>query len=146
MVNYDATLKLFFDEIIKYLENLSAKAPDQVVADRITNAINSVSIIRLNPKRYSDYGIRTKIETSDMADAFIPAGTSDNRVYLIYDSVVFAMADLYSPYDWKRAAAREKLLVSIKKIKYINSKSLFKDFTYAFKSPIQFAVKNDRQK
>ncbi len=117
MINYDATLKLFFDEIIKYLENLSAKAPDQVVADRITNAINSVSIIRLNPKRYSDYGIRTKIETSGMADAFIPAGTSDNRVYLIYDSVVFSIADLYIPNDWKRGAAREKLFFANKKIK-----------------------------
>lgn len=146
MINYDATLRTFFDEIIKYLEKLATKAPDKVYADRIAAAIKSVGIIRSNPRRYIDYNMRTQVESPDMVEAFIPAKTNNNKVYLLYNSVVYTMGELDSPFDWKREAAQKKLLMALKEIKYINSTSLLKDLTYMFKSPIQFAVKEEKQK
>ncbi|MBD5400410.1 hypothetical protein HDR61_01515 [bacterium] len=50
------------------------------------------------------------------------------------------MGDLKSEFKWQRKDAETKLLNALKGIKYRNSTSLLKDFTFSFKSPSHFAV------
>ena len=146
MIDYNATLKIFFNEVVKYLESLRKKAKDDVCANRITAAIDIVGRIAKDPKKYSSYSVRCKdgIENMDVGEAFIPAGTNDNRVFLSYSAVVNSMGDLNSPNDFQRAEAQKKLLNAMKSVKYRNSTSVLKDFTFPFKSAESFAVTRER--
>lgn len=147
MIDYEATLKMFFEEVKKYLTNLRGQAKDKVYLFRINAAIDVVERIAANPAKYGDYRVRCEeyMEKPDIANAFIPAGTNDNTVYLSYAAVLNSMADLYVKSDYKREQAQKKLLASLKTLKYKNSKNAFKDFVFAFKSPQSFAVQSKKQ-
>lgn len=147
MIDYDATLKMFFAENIKYLEKLRTRAKDTIVADRITAAIDGVQRIMANPQKFADYRVRVKegFENSDLAEAFIPSGSQDNSVTLSFFAVLNAMGDLKNPNDYKREQAQKKLLAALKRIKYKNSSSVLKDFTFPFRSPANFAVQAEKK-
>lgn len=132
MIDYDATLQQFFAECIKFLEKQRLHANDQIALKRINNAISVVSRVAANPKMFGGYNVRVKagLEPMDLVDAFMPAGTDDNRVYLAYSAVVNSMENLYNEYDWHRAEAQQTLLNSLKAIKYRNTTSVLKDFYF----------------
>ena len=119
MIDYDATLQQFFAECIKFLEKQRSRANDQIALKRINNAISVVSRVAANPKMFGDYNVRVKagLEPMDLVYAFMPAGTDDNRVYLMYSAVVDSMENLYNEYDWYRAEAQQTVLHSLKAIK-----------------------------
>lgn len=142
MIDYNATLQMFFVENIKYLEKLRAKAKDKNGADKITAAIDMVQRIAANPSKFADYDARKNdgMESGELTEAFIPQGTQNNSASLSFFAVLNSMGDLNSKFDWQRDKAQKKLLAALKSIKYKNSSSLLKDFTFPFKSPTHFAV------
>lgn len=148
MINYDATLKQFFAECVKYLEKQRSRAQDQVKIKRINDAIVAVLRVSANPKQFGDYNVRVKagVETLDMVEAFMPAGTGDNRVYLAYNAVVNSMDKLDSEYDWYRTAAQQTLLNSLKAIKYRNTTNILKDFYFPLLSAKKFAIKSEKKR
>lgn len=147
MIDYDATLKMFFAEVVKYLEKLQRKAEDNVQQKRIASAIDIVQRVAANPMKYADYTTRVKdgMEGGAVINAFIPDGTNDNSVRLTYSAVVNSMGDLNSEFNWKRKDAQQKLLTALRRLKYKNSTNLLKDLTFAFKSPKSFAVQSTKQ-
>lgn len=147
MLDYDATLQIFFAENIKYLEKLKSKAKDKVYATRIMAAIDMVKRIAANPAKFADYGMRVKegMESGAFANAFIPVGTENNSALLSFFAVLNSMGDLDSRFDYRREQAQKKLLVALKSIKYKNSTSMLKDFVFPFRSAESFAV-HDNQK
>ena len=148
MIDYDATLQQFFAECIKFLEKQRLRANDQIALKRINDAIVAVLRVSANPKQFEDYNVRVKagVETPDMVEAFMPAGTDDNRVYLMYSAVVNSMENLYNEYDWYRAEAQQTLLNSLKAIKYRNTTNILKDFYFPLLSAKKFAIKSEKQR
>lgn len=75
------------------MEKQRLHANDQIALKRINNAISVVSRVAANPKMFGGYNVRVKagLEPMDLVDAFMPAGTDDNRVYLAYSAVVNSM-------------------------------------------------------
>lgn len=147
MIDYDATLKMFFAEVVKYLEKLQRNAEDEIQSNRCKAAIDVVQRIANNPMKYADYNVRVKdgMETDDFVKAFVPTNTRNNALYLVYSVVVNSMGDLHSHFDFHRKQAQQKLLNALKGVKYINSTNLLKDFTFKFKSPKSFAVQSTKQ-
>lgn len=147
MVDYDATLRQFFTEIEKYLENLRGKAKDKISANKITATIDVVRRIAANPAKFADYNVRVKegMESFDVANAFIPSGSNDNSVYLSFSAVINSMGDLNNRFDYKREQAQKKLLAALKSIKYKNSTNMLKGFVFPFKSPKSFAIQSTKQ-
>ena len=141
-MDFDATLKKFFDEIVKYLTKRGQNAKTVEIRDNVLTAISVVRRIMADPAKYSDYNARVKdgLEQHSVVDGFM-AGTRDNSVFLLYDGVLWAMKDLYSPYEWEREQARQKLLSAKKAIEYKNSTNLLKDFYYPFLPVKMFAEK-----
>ena len=148
MIDYDATLQQFFAECIKFLEKQRSRANDQIALKRINDAISVVSRVAANPKMFRDYDVRVKagLEPMDLVYAFMPAGTDDNRVYLMYSAVVNSMENLYNEYDWYRAEAQQTLLNSLKAIKYRNTTNILKDFYFPLLSAKKFAIKSEKQR
>ncbi|MCM1294529.1 MAG: hypothetical protein NC311_03135 [Muribaculaceae bacterium] len=147
MIDYDATLQMFFVENIKYLEKMKSKAQDKVYATRIMAAIDVVQRIAANPAKFADYNARVKegMEDFDICNAFIRPGTNDNSAWLSFSAVINSMGDLNNRFDYKREQAQKKLLVALKSIKYKNSTNMLKDFVFSFKSPKSFAIESTKQ-
>ncbi len=139
MIDYDATLQRFFDEIIKFLNNRSDKAKDKFEREHIMNAVRCVSLIAANPKKYADYNMRVQDHLEADPRAFMPS-PYDNYVFLLYQGVVNNMDDLNSEFDWVRSNSQAYLLNALKKIKYKNETNVFKDFYYPFLPVSKFAV------
>ena len=146
-IDYDATLQMFFAESIKYLEKLRTKTKDKKAVARINAAIDMVKRIMAEPQKFADYRVRVKegMENGELAEAFIPVGSQNNSVTLSFYAVLNAMGNLKSQYEWERAEAQQKLLNALKGIKYRNSTSLLKDFTFPFKSSAYFAVQMQKK-
>ena len=67
----------------------------------------------------------------------------DNSVYLILSKVLYRMSNLDSECEWCRKEAQTALLNARRAIAYKNSKNLFKDIQFLFKSAEKFAVKKE---
>ncbi|MBQ5700181.1 MAG: hypothetical protein IIV74_02725 [Alphaproteobacteria bacterium] len=143
MIDYDATLKKFFDEIIVYLQKRLDAAKDKVEQTRIAQAMIQVNKVAENPKKYADYNVRVKDEVEVDPAPFMPK-SHDNSVFLIYRNVVWNMADLYSESDYRRQEAQKSLLNSLKQMKYKNASNKLKDLYFPFVSPEKYAVKTDK--
>lgn len=144
MIDYDATLQKFFDEILKFLGNRSDKAKDKFERERIMNAVRCVTLVAANPKKYADYNMRVQDHLEADPRAFMPS-PHDNYVFLLYQGVVSNMDDLNSEFDWVRSNSQAYLLKALKQIKYKNATNVFKDFYYPFLPASKFAVQ-EKQK
>ena len=144
MIDYNATLQKFFDEVVLFLEKRKSHAKDEVEQKRIIDAMAVVRAVAANPKKYADYDARVKdgLERMDLADAFMPT-PRDNSAYLIYNKVLWNMAKLHSQFDWERGKAQKVLLNALKQMKYKNATNILKDFYFPFVSPEKYAVKKD---
>lgn len=144
MIDYNATLQKFFDEVVLFLEKRKSHAKDEVEQKRILDAMAQVRAVAANPKKYADYDTRVKdgLERMDLVGAFMPI-PHDNSVYLIYKNVLCNMAKLYSQFDWERGEAQKVLLNALKQMKYKNAGNILKDFYFPFVSPEKYAVKKD---
>lgn len=142
MIDYDATLRKFFEEILKYLDNRVKNAKDKHIQQNVFDAIRAVRTIADNPQMYADYDARVKagLESHSIVEGFM-AGTRDNSVFLLYNGVLWGMKNLNSPYEWEREEAQKKLLRAQKAIEYKNSTNLLKDFIFPFRANESFAVK-----
>ena len=143
MIDYNATLQDFFSEIINFLNKQLESAKDDICFSRIEEAINIVRKISSNPVKYADYNTRVKENLVADVNAFM-LSERDNSVYLLYRDVLCSIENLNSQYDWKRGQAQEKLLQSLRKIKYKNSNNLLKKIEYLFKSSDKFAVQKQK--
>ncbi len=143
MTDYDATLKDFFEEVIKFLKKRERLAKDEVEQRRVFDAIRAVNTVAENPKKYSDYDARCKDGLENCVDGFVVGG--QNPVYRLYSQVVFNMANLTSEYDWHRGQAQKVLLDAVRQIKYINDTNIFKGLYYPF-LPSQYFSKKVKQK
>lgn len=144
MIDYNATLQKFFDEVVLFLEKRKSHAKDEVEQKRIIDAMAEVRAVAANPKKYADYDARVKdgLERMDLVDAFMPT-PRDNSAYLIYNKVLWNMAKLHSQFDWERGEAQKVLLNALKQMKYKNAGNILKDFYFPFVSPEKYAVKKD---
>lgn len=145
MIDYNATLQKFFDEVILFLEKRKSRAKDEVELKRIIDAMAEVRAVAANPKKYADYNARVNdgLERMHLADAFMPT-PHDNTAYLIYNKVLWNMGKLDSQFDWERKEAETVLLGALKKMKYKNAGNILKDFYFPFVSPEKYAVKKQR--
>ena len=144
MIDYNATLQKFFDEVVLFLEKRKSRASSKFEYDRIVDAIAEVRAIAENPTKYADYNARVKdgLERMDLVEAFMPT-PRDNSAYLIYNKVLWNMAKLHSQFDWERRESQKVLLNALKQMKYKNASNILKDFYFPFVSPEKYAVKKD---
>lgn len=144
MIDYDATLKKFFDEVIKWLEKTRLKAKDKEQLAQIEKTIADVRTVAANPAKYADQRVRYKENMTGGWD-FLD-GRIDPTVFQIYGRILWKLDDLFGSFDYQREQAQKELLSSLKRVKYKNSSNIFKDFSYPLMSPVHFAVKVDLQK
>ena len=144
MIDYNATLQKFFDEVVLFLEKRKSRASGELEYNRIVDAIAVVRAVAENPTKYADYNARVKdgLERMDLVEAFMP-NPNDNRVYLIYNKVLWNMAKLHSQFDWERKEAEKVLLNARKQMKYKNSTNILKDLYFPFVSPERYGIKKD---
>lgn len=145
MIDYDATLKVFFSEIIKYLDDRASHAEDGISYARIERAREIVEKIAENPLQYADYNVRVKKDMIVDARAFKPNNT-DTKVFRMYCRVLNIMPDLYDDSDPVRHKAQDALLTILHEIKYRNSKNLLKSLYFSFIPAKKYAVKVNMQK
>lgn len=145
MIDYNATLQKFFDEVVLFLDKRKSRASSEFEYNRIVNAMAQVRAVAANPKKYADYDTRVKdgLERMDLVGAFMPT-PRDNSVYLIYNKVLWNMAKLHSQFDWERGEAQKVLLNALKQMKYKNAGNILKDLYFPFVSPEKYAVKKQR--
>ena len=145
MIDYDATLKVFFAEVIKYLNNRASHAEDGISYARIEHARDVVKKIAENPLQYADYDVRVKNNMVADARAFMPNNT-DTKVFRMYRRVLEIVPDLYDDSDPVRHKAQDALLTILHEIKYRNSKNLLKSLYFSFIPVKKYAVKANIQK
>lgn len=147
MIDYDATLKMFFEDVMEYLEKIQSDEKEDSQKYRITDAVAKLVRVADNPMNYADYVARLNegMETADFVNAFFPTKTQDNKVYLAYFAVVNSMGDLNSEFEDARKEAQQKLLAARRTVKYKLSTNWLKDITFALKSPKSFAIKSTKQ-
>lgn len=145
MIDYNATLQIFFAEVVTYLEKLQRKVRDKKHRDKIKAGIDVIQRIAKNPKKYADYNARIGEDMEWLGQVLVPLGTLDERVYLTYSAVVNSMNDLNGGDYGYRKDAQKKLLTALKTMKFINSTNMLKNITFMFKSPRSFAVQSKKQ-
>lgn len=139
MIDYDATLQKFFQEILLFLNKRMERAKDKHDVICIMNTADIVRAVAKNPGKYADYNMRVADKLVEDARAFMP-NSSDNSAFMIYQRVLNSMGKLNSPYEWERTEAQKVLLDMLKQIKYKNDPSVFKDFYFPFVSATRFAI------
>ncbi len=139
MIDYEATLQKFFQEILHFLNKQMQRAKDKHEVLRIANTADIVRSVAKNPGKYSDYNARVADNLVEDARAFMQNG-HDNSVFIIYQRVLNSMGHLDSRYEWERAAAQKTLLDMLKRMKYKNACNVFKDLYFPFLSAKRFAV------
>lgn len=142
ITDYKATLQEFFMEVIKFLDNRMAFVKDEIEYQKICKAREDIKQIAANPSKYADYSARVADGIEPQAEAFMP-NAYDNSAYLILSKVLYRMGNLDSECEWCRKEAQDVLLNARRAIAYRNSKNLFKDIQFLFKSAEKFAVKKE---
>ena len=142
MIDYDATLQKFFQEILHFLNKQMQRAKDKHEVLRIANTADIVRAVAKNPGKYSDYNARVADGVEPQAEPFMP-NPRDNSAYLILRKVLHHMGNLDNEYEWYRKEAQDILLKARRAIAYKNSKNLFRDIQFLFKSAEKFAVKKE---
>ena len=143
MIDYDATLKKFFAEVVLFLEKRKKQAKDDVELQRVISAIGIVNAVAENPRKYADYAVRVKENLVEPVEAFMP-NPYDNSVFLIYNKVLANLSDLYCQFDYRRHEAQKVLLDGLKQMKYKNATNILKDFYFPFISAARYAVKKTK--
>ena len=142
LIDYDLTVKKFFDSVVTFLKKSTEKAKTKKEYENILKTIEVVNKISQNPKKYSDYGARVKENLEPDAEVFCKKNQEgivvDNSVWLAFSNVLYAI-DAY--YNGSSICKENDLLKSIKSWNYRISTSVFKDFIYQFKSPESFAAR-----
>ena len=142
IADYKATLQEFFKEIIKFLDDRAAFSKDEFEYQKICKAREDVKQIAANPLKYADYTARVEDGVDPQPGAFMP-NPHDNSIYLILSKVLHYMGNLDSEFEWCRKEAQDVLLKARRAIAYKNSKNLFRDVQFLFKSAEKFAVKKE---
>ncbi len=140
IIDYDLTIKNFFESVIAFLNKRAEKAKDKKEYLEIVKNIEIINKIAQDPKRFSDYGVRIKENLEPSADVFCKMSANgvavDNSVWLAFSQVLHAIDEYYNSNNFH---TEEQLLLAIKKWKYKTSTSVFKDFIFPFKSAESFA-------
>ena len=138
MIDYNATLQVYFAQCIKFLEKRAKRAKDDVELNQINDAIATVKNTAQNPTKYADYGVRLK---QGLIFGELPSDLWQSGVLHKYGRVLNVVENLNSPYEYDRAQARDVLLDALKDVKCKNNKNVFKDLYYSLSLPTKFAVK-----
>ncbi len=139
MIDYNATLQKFFDEIIKYFDacavnpNLSLEQWNALVSARLI-----IRKIKAEPKKYASYENRVAGRVELDAEFFMLG--KDDGVWAIYHNVLGIMEYLYS-YDWTlRDKAGIKLAEALREMKLKNAKNLIEKVCVSLKPVNKFIV------
>lgn len=143
MIDYDATLQKFFNEVLKWLEKMRIKVKDKKQLAQIEQTIINVKTVAKNPQKYADKD--TLYRDNPLDWEFLDAHMNP-IVSQVYHRVMLSLPDLLSESSFMREEAQQNLLKSLEVVKYQNSTNLFKDITYNLISPSRYAVKVDVQK
>lgn len=140
LIDYDLTVRDFFTSARLFLLGERQKAKDIPQYMAIEENIKTVMAIAANPRLYSDYGTRVANGLEPSFEGFAKRSKDgvivDNRAYLSFVSVLNAIDKFYNADGVNK---EKNLLDAIKRWKYTISNSLFKDFTFPFKSAESFA-------
>lgn len=140
MVNYDETLQKFFAEMIVFLNKRRQTVKDNKELACVDRAIECVTTVAKNPRKYADYSIRQKEGLVVPSEALMLRG-DNNRVYLLYSRFMFNdLPKLYSEFDFEREGAQKKLLDALKQMKIENASNALGALVKSFRSPKSFAV------
>lgn len=141
IIDYDLTIKNFFESVITFLNKRTEKAKDKKEYLEIVKNIEIINKIGQDPKRLSDYGTRIKENLEPDFEGFCKKNAKgiivDNSVCLAFSQVLHAIDEYYNGNTLFNK--EEHLLLAIKKWKYKTSTSLFKDFVFPFRSEKSFA-------
>lgn len=142
LIDYDLTIKKFFDSVVTFLKKSTEKAKTKKEYENILKTIEVVNKISQNPKKYSDYRARVKENLEPDVDAFCKKNQKgivvDNSVWLAFSKVLYAIDGYYNGFG---IGKENDLLKAIKNWKYKTSTSFFKDFVFPFKSIESFAAR-----
>lgn len=140
MVNYDETLQKFFAEMIVFLNKRRQTVKDNKELACVDRAIECVTTVAKNPRKYADYSIRQKEGLVVPSEALMLRG-DNNRVYLLYSRFMFNdLPKLYSEFDFEREGAQKKLLDALKQMKIENASNVLGALVKSFQRPKAFAV------
>ncbi len=149
-VDWDRTIDRFFISVDAALgENFNVLAQSRAshfydLANNFYEASRQLAAVRENPRKYADYGARIRDKLVIAPTVFIPYGTSDNSLYVAYNSVMHAMEQFYR-YEVSDFYQRN-LLDAIKKWDYVQSKNKFKVLYHSFLPATHFVVQKQNTK
>ncbi len=141
MIDYDKTIEKFFTDVEAYLTKRMENAKDKKEQKNIQNTRFQWGMIKANPKKYINSRYDDMRTLS--ADGFLRC--NDNYVYTAVRNVIDAIRKIY--YDRDNGLTHlegmhtNEFLGAYKLWKYRSSTSIFKDFTFPFRSAESFAVK-----
>ncbi|MBD5391904.1 hypothetical protein HDR66_03810 [bacterium] len=141
-IDYDATLREFFSEVLKFLADQEKRAKGPAARAKINAAVKTVTKIMKDPAKFADHQVRTQhgMQDDDFVEAFLRGTEQDNGIWHTFSDVVWLIKDLDSRSEFKRGEARQKLLGALKTMKRANNKNVFKDLYISFVSPEHFAI------
>lgn len=140
MIDYNATLQAFFQEVIKFLVKRKVYARDDVELKRIIETIRIVDKVSENPRLYASYNMRVKDGLVEDASAFMTS-PSNNSAYMIYSRVLYVMGNLWSDFDWERNEAQKVLLHAKQQMERKNAENIFKSIYLSVLPMDKFGVK-----
>lgn len=146
MIDYDQTMEKFFVEVEAYLTRRMEQAKDKIEAKNIQKTRFVWSMIKANPKKY----INRQYDDARIlsVDGFLRG--NDNSVYMAVRDVMEEIRKIYVDrqyrWDFQEELHTKEFLNAYKRWKYKSSTSMFKDFTFPFRSAKSFAVQKGKEK
>ncbi len=140
MIDYDKTMEKFLVDVEAYLTKRMECAKDKTEAKNIQNTRFQWAMIKANPQKY----INQKYDDAKMLsiDGFMRG--NDNSVYIAVRDVLETIRKIYNDRQngltYREAMHTLEFLDAYKRWKYKSSTSIFKDFTFPFRSAKSFAV------
>ena len=141
MIDYDLTLKKFFDSVGAYLDKCAQTPFDETDKDNIQTARIKLGAVAKNPRAYANYFERNGILTNQMM-GLIRYGKGNyvnNDAYLAFFRVLAALEKYYFAPDM--AYNQKALMVAIKTWYLVTADSGLKNFWYSVVPLEYFAVK-----
>lgn len=144
MLDFDLTIKKFYESVEKFLEKRAAKPYDKGELQIIKANIAKIKKIASDPKKYANYNARIRDDVEVDADAFIKHGSRDNSVYTAFNGVLWILEDFYK--NPNNEYYQNQLLARIKAWKLSQANNMLKSFYYSVVPNTYFAAKVDLDK
>ncbi len=147
MIDYDLTIKNFFDSVDAYLGNYMKRSYDTLEYRAIDVNRQKIRNIAVNPRAYTNrFSLTNNISVKFDESGFVRAGSPNCDVYRAFTKAIVAINNYYAAGENPPMKVRKQLLGAIKNWTCKTSPNVFKDIIYFF-SPLQsFATHVTTQK